>query len=235
MKKAIATLLLLSCLFTMVGCLPKEITYGDIVYEKQRNSYSAVRLSEAGRTKEIIYVPPYIENAMVVSFGTTPPLMGRSKLYLNSDILKKIYFPWTAYWNFEVLVNFNNNVYLFSTNVESFAYDLRDSFQIIVPTLYDKHQLNNNHIIKANVTYHFNYEDNPNDGYFFIDLIEETGKLTNPPYDPTREGYNFVGWYKEAECKNIWDFEKDEVIIEFDESGERIYEEIKLFAKWEKQ
>ena len=90
-------------------------------------------------------------------------------------------------------------------------------------------------IIPANIAYFFNYEENPNEGYFFVDLLEESAKITKPPYDPKREGYKFAGWYKEAECVNAWDFENDIVEINFDEEGERIYEEFCLYAKWVKK
>ena len=87
----------------------------------------------------------------------------------------------------------------------------------------------------ANIAYFFNYKDNPNEGYFFVDLLESTGKLTKPPYDPKREGYNFAGWYTDPECTDKWDFENDVVTIEFDEEGKRIYEEVFLYAKWDKK
>ena len=85
----------------------------------------------------------------------------------------------------------------------------------------------------ANVAFIFNYPDAPNYDYFLIDLIETTGKIQKPPYDPEREGYRFAGWYKDAECTVPWDFYTDLVEIKYDDNGERIYEEIRLYAKWE--
>jgi uncharacterized repeat protein (TIGR02543 family) len=41
------------------------------------------------------------------------------------------------------------------------------------------------------------------------------------PNDPTKDGFVFAGWYKEAECKNIWSFLTDVV------NGN-----ITLYAKW---
>ena len=41
------------------------------------------------------------------------------------------------------------------------------------------------------------------------------------PADPTKDGYNFGGWYKESECKNAWDFTKDIV-----------NSNVTLYAKW---
>ena len=95
----------------------------------------------------------------------------------------------------------------------------------------NKH-FNSDIFLPANISYFFNYDANPNEGYFFVDLVEESGKLTKPPYDPKREGYTFDGWYTDKECTTVWDFENDTVTISFDENGERIYEEICLYAKW---
>jgi len=78
----------------------------------------------------------------------------------------------------------------------------------------------------------FNYKENPNQGYFFVDLIETTCTITPPPYNPKREGYTFAGWYKEPECITPWNFDTDVITIEFDEEGNRIYEEVCLYAKW---
>ena len=49
------------------------------------------------------------------------------------------------------------------------------------------------------------------------------GELLSVPEDPTREGYEFRGWYIDYACDDIWDEEKD--IIESD---------ITLYAGWEK-
>ena len=98
--------------------------------------------------------------------------------------------------------------------------------------IHSKYVKDYEHIVPANISLMFNYINNPNEGYFFVDLLEESGKLTKPPYDPKREGYTFAGWYKEPDCVNAWDFENDVVEIQYDEDGNRIYEEICLYAKW---
>ncbi len=48
------------------------------------------------------------------------------------------------------------------------------------------------------------------------------GKVTQPTPDPTRDGYNFDGWYKEPACTNAWNFSTDVV-----------NQDITLYAKWE--
>ncbi|MDY0115906.1 MAG: InlB B-repeat-containing protein [Acholeplasmatales bacterium] len=50
------------------------------------------------------------------------------------------------------------------------------------------------------------------------------GGLLRAPKAPTREAFNFVGWYKDEEVVEAWDFEVDTVL-----------EEITLYAKWEPQ
>ncbi|MFF2179474.1 InlB B-repeat-containing protein [Lysinibacillus sp. NPDC058147] len=40
---------------------------------------------------------------------------------------------------------------------------------------------------------------------------------------PVREGHQFIGWFKDAELKNVWDFAKD-----------RVTADITLYAKWTK-
>ena len=50
------------------------------------------------------------------------------------------------------------------------------------------------------------------------------GELLTVPEDPTREGYEFTGWYIDHACDDAWDEAED--IIEMD---------ITLYAGWEKK
>jgi uncharacterized repeat protein (TIGR02543 family) len=54
----------------------------------------------------------------------------------------------------------------------------------------------------------------------FTQQVQSGGKVTIPT-DPTREGYTFDGWYKEASGTTKWDFDKDTVTTNLD-----------LYAKW---
>ncbi len=91
-------------------------------------------------------------------------------------------------------------------------------------------------ICKANTSYMFNYDDAPNDGYFFIQDFEYGETIEDTPYIPLREGYIFGGWYKEEECINKWNFEKDTLPQTlYNENGEEVYQETKLYAKWTKE
>ena len=50
------------------------------------------------------------------------------------------------------------------------------------------------------------------------------GELLSQPEEPTREGYEFTGWYIDYACSDEWDYEED--IIEGD---------FTLYAGWEKK
>ena len=87
----------------------------------------------------------------------------------------------------------------------------------------------------ANTTFRFNYDykGSPNEDIFFINDFERGGLIEKVPYKPTRDGYEFAGWYKEPMCINKWDFEKDTLTeTKYDEDGELIFVETKLYAKW---
>ncbi|MDE7107029.1 MAG: InlB B-repeat-containing protein, partial [Clostridiales bacterium] len=68
------------------------------------------------------------------------------------------------------------------------------------------------------VTFNYNYDETPITKT--VNVQEgTTATALNPA--PTRTGYNFDGWYKEAACLNAWDFET-----------ETVAEDVELFAKW---
>ena len=84
----------------------------------------------------------------------------------------------------------------------------------------------------ANTAYMFNYDGEPNGGYFFINNFDWGKKIDPAPYMPMRNGYEFKGWYKEPECINLWNFDSDTLPQE-SEIGEN--PETKLYAGWEKK
>ena len=90
---------------------------------------------------------------------------------------------------------------------------------------------------KANIVFYFNYNGSSNNDVFFVDNSKYGEKIKNIPYNPIREGYEFIGWFKESECLNKWDFEKDTLpIVEYDENGNTTeFIETKLYAGWRKK
>ncbi len=55
------------------------------------------------------------------------------------------------------------------------------------------------------------------------ETVEFEGKVPEP-VAPTREGYTFGGWYKEAGCQNVWDFKTEKMPAS----------NVTLYAKWTK-
>ncbi len=217
------------------------------------NSGVVCGLSEEGKMQEIVYVPDRINywfgEYLVIQIS--PELYG-STLDFESEKLKRIYFPWSVGYSSvtedELEMRLGSVEYVFSTSTLALVTNrkINDECKNVVPlTVYKKimhdelignmcivSEENKKYFVPANIMYSFNFDMSENEGYFFIDLLEESGKITKPPYDPKREGYTFDGWYKEPECVNKWDFDTDTVTITFDDEGNRIYEEIKLYAKW---
>lgn len=67
----------------------------------------------------------------------------------------------------------------------------------------------------------FNVQFNSTGGSKVESRIERKGQLIKKPAKPVRIGYTFVGWYKEEQNINVWDFEKD-----------RITDDLILYAQW---
>jgi len=50
------------------------------------------------------------------------------------------------------------------------------------------------------------------DGSTLTSIYVAQGKLITQPVTPTRDGYNFGGWYRESGCINLWNFATDVVM-----------------------
>ncbi len=85
---------------------------------------------------------------------------------------------------------------------------------------------------KANVLFCYNNANATNE-YFIVDNKDGAYLINKPYFEPVLEGYTFMGWYKEPECVNEWDFETDKTPeLQYDENEELIFVETKLYAKW---
>lgn len=71
----------------------------------------------------------------------------------------------------------------------------------------------------AAIKYTVTFDSQGGSGITSVEAID--GSTITAPEDPTKDGWDFDGWYKELTCKNAWNFAADTV------TGN-----ITLFAKW---
>lgn len=245
-----AILMIIPFLFS--GCAgsskSKFIHDGDFqyYYVKEDDCYAIVGTTVQGFEKDILYIPPYFKDKPVMHMGYifTEGYLGVENLYWisnntdtpNSKDWDKIYFPYMikegypAMWLMEksgggelFFPNCNNEyneslVWLAVKHQVNY-YVSPPAYDYIVENVKDYGMIH-----KANTLYMLNYEDAPNEGYFFVNNYTEGSLIQSAPYEPRREGHMFGGWYKEPECINAWDFETDVLIGE-----------TKLYAAWIKK
>ena len=237
----------------------------DVKYRKFNDNFcSAYDLTKKGEKKEVVYVLDEYKGAQVTNLGRVRLVAEAAhfggenvkKIYLPwsiTSIYKECLYgiktryvisasnsmvPATVRGSSDLVYdgNYRNLTFV----IPLYAYEeisAKGRLRRLTDTggYYDVYEELYEKCIPANIAYFFNYEDSPNAGYFFVDLLEETGKLTKPPYDPKREGYEFAGWYTDKECTKRFNFFIDNVTIYYDEEGNRIYEEFCLYAKWDKK
>jgi uncharacterized repeat protein (TIGR02543 family) len=202
-----------------------------------------IGFTDLGKEQSTLIVPEEIDGIKTYKFGYIES--GRS-MWSNYDVgdfqsekLERLYVPFEANWNLQdgtyklpncSLVEWYNKGNFYYIYVPNYilGYNAFKEYQ---------NQIGNSLLILANISYLYNYENAPNDDYYWVDSYDNSTVKYIPP-EPTREGYTFGGWYKEAECINAWDFETDktgeEIAIkiysysnEYDSTGITF-----LYAKW---
>lgn len=201
-----------------------------------------VGLTESGLEQEALIFPIELDGREVYGIGyetqanTISPWAPIIEVgSLESKNLKKLFFLKNP------IIDIGTNVD-FSSKIKAVYWNLEEQYQgwgynpLITTRSYYK-KFNNEvfkNVIFANVMYMYNYENSPNEGCYWIDSYDE-GLITFMPPMPQREGYYFVGWYKEPECINKWDFDVDKTGKETkmdDNNLDSEYEGIYLYAKW---
>lgn len=183
-----------------------------------------------------VFFPERIQNYTVSKIGFASGLgFGGNGYFYDQDgvIIKRCYFPHT------ITKVMHGYMYLISTRhlkifycgdtIDLNNFAMEDKVEIYVPgEEYDlfKEVLSEyfrGSLLKANVSYHLNYDEN---SYYYIDYYENGEEILYIPPEPQREGYSFGGWFEEADCINQWVFGTDTLQI----SEET--QEIQLYAKW---
>lgn len=264
-RKWINRVMLVMCLMALIliaivirSCVKDNKYYesGDILYklktfETEGKYAEFAGLSKAGKTKEVVIVPDYIDGYKIKYLGTKKNytyLAPNTTNIATSEVLKKIYYlgSYKVNYNAERIVNEDIKAFFLPTSnlFEFTSYGIRVLLESIqcqglyfpsyfdVTEFYGQNDYVNQYVLNANVTYYLNYIEGNEDVYWFDDCDDEL--ISYVPINPERTGYTFKGWYKDSEYLDKWNFETDIVPKkQYDNDENYIYQETKLYAKWE--
>ena len=205
-----------------------EEVYGDWIYCYNYGELYVKDLSETGKQKTAFVFPSEFKGQKV---------KGVLSSTLSSAKLEVLYFTHYVKKSQYECPNLSKVVLVgWEGDVENFGWVTNSSYKIYVrngnPDERTLHKINGR-IYYANTNFYYNYENAPRRGVYWIDNFEWGGKIEYMPENPTREGYAFAGWYLESECINQWNNDSCSIPKEkVDESGEVLYQETSLYAKW---
>ncbi len=257
MKKVLSVFLvfIVFCLgIGLAGCGYKSHLYPE--YESGYYKYSVktekdgtqkayiTGLTELGKQQTALIYPKTIDGIDVYGIGYHFSMAVQDFWIgnLSSENLQKFFMPEVQIENIKRAEIFNLHGKLVNWNScygDKLSNDeMHATVQVFGYNLYAKKK---NYLLKsnssfsiANVSYLYNYDNAPNDGYYWVDSYDKS-LITFMPPKPTREGYTFEGWYKDADCINAWDFDTDitgkEINIDRETTYEK-YDGIYLYAKW---
>ena len=251
-KKSSLLLLTISLSFALSGCFPRFEKDGLIYKIGDNDKTYIVDFSEELLDDEIIYIPSSVRNfangqPMPLVIGPTLSLAGS----LSSDALRILYVTggqtgFDDQWddnldNLEMVVfNTLSPTYLPDLsrgntfeNILKYFYILlysHESFDSVVQYYDSKWDAEIKPqdwpppaaTLPSRASYYFNYEGSPNEGLYRIGMEYEIGSDLTPPDDPTRDGYQFIGWSSDATTFIPYDFESSDDDIN-----------VQLYAHWE--
>lgn len=224
----------------MTGCSENLHTSGDFVYRLNEDAFFLEGLSEQGKQKETIVVPKEIDGYKVERY--TYQYWSSIQGTFKSERIKQLYFiPSVAMFRagFSGMPNLEK-VIMIGTQNDVYDISYNDNTTIYFSTIqnYNSWEADERGYISgcfylSNCNYFYNYAGAENDGYYWSDNYDYGEKITYVPQNPEREGYIFGGWFKEPECVNVWNFDTDALPeAKYNEEGEALYQETRLYAKW---
>ena len=251
MKKFLALVLcltlVLTCFTALFGCGPgfRTYTHGDwVIMHSAEGECLIFDLSEEGKQKEVLIFPTEVAGRKVTGTYYEPSGWYHNGHCISALNLKRLYFTeYTDLISLSIIVSGYQKFFIMYEFDDDLSDYIKDWTFYLKKTLPYK-QING--AWPANVSYYYNYENAPFDGYYWLDDYGdyEAEIIKYPPQNPVREGYEFAGWYKEPECVNKWNFETDLVPKKkYDPNSmgntstskkNYVYVETPLYAKWNK-
>jgi uncharacterized repeat protein (TIGR02543 family) len=184
----------------------------------KNEGYAVVwELTDLGKEQEILAVPMFIEGLPVKQLGRQVITGTRNIVSYN---LVKLYIPHTVEKIIgEITISPDSK---FVVN----RIDIQDDYfnGIRYGTEGRIIHLNYLNATRPNVAFFSNNYESPNQGYYWYDYVTDTNLYLIPP-NPTRSGYDFVGWYLEPKGITQWD---EQMPTSADET-------LNLYAKWQEK
>ncbi len=200
-------LLLSLATFLSIGlfsCSPKvsRLETDLFIYEiNNKGKYATLmRLTELGMEQEILVIPPVVDGFPVKFIGEPPalPLLGEGMgTLLLGYTVKKIYLPFSL----------DDRAWLAGLDGMEIVLNKADpSVELIdsISRFSEAELFYINDGTKLNTFFMYNYEEADNQGYYWVDYIDDNNPYAIPS-NPSREGYTFSGWYYEEDGTTLWD------------------------------
>lgn len=217
------------------------------IYLQEDDKIRIIGLTDKGCQEKYLIIPPEIDGKAVTYLGCGDGLDSAAVTHnfedygcinFASEKLQKIFVTSqissigsALYVSANLVPEGDNFVGFFLLSATDEKINLLKNYQN-----YNVYSFNGSRFKNANISYLYNFEDAPNNGYYWIDNCDYGNKIEFIPPDPQRAGYRFDGWYKEPECVTEWDFGTDSLPEQIlGEDGKEIYQETKLYAKWTRQ
>lgn len=193
---------------------------------------AVVGFTSSGLQQEVIDFPEEIDGKPLRYIGYREPRTMAARYYhLESDNLKKVYI----HENIKTVCDEAFFYYGSRKDLDIMVCEAKNPYKIFAEThmgkyyiyksVYESNEFNesNETIHRANIVFMNNYSAEVNEGYHSLDNIKPGEKIPMPT-SPVRNGYEFTGWFTEAECTNSWDFD---VTPTMEEDAE-----FRLYAGW---
>ena len=184
--------------------------------------------------KKVIIIPKYIDGYQVCEFINR--YRPSAPVIIREPYTKRIFITFKLVeFNKQSIVN-QNVLFIGDGLLNAERYGCFN-YHAFLPYNVDlsKEHHENVRVNHANITYMVD------DEIYWIDTCEN-GPIDYIPVEPKKDGYKFLGWYKDKEFLNKWDFAYDivppskKITHEVDspsEWTEIVYEEVMLYAKFD--
>ena len=237
MRKCLILITILLTSFSLIGCYEgkRDFIYDIFQVRKQGVYLDIVGLTEEGQEKEVVVFPSKIEgyendvNIGSISVFKTSIKSGNLKVAVINDVNMICIAAFQ-----EITNNSNNTIFVMnSLNVITFEEKFTggNDFQIFVPfEVYNDYlekkgayQFYIDRYIQSRVSFYYNYDDSLNNGLYWTSYDNRNSMITQPE-EPTRDGYEFIGWFTDSSGNTEFDFTDNNNITK---------DKLKLYAKWE--